>query len=230
MNKKKNLFKIFTQDVVYNYHVVKTEEPIGHLVYLIKNGSEVNVDTLEFDPTIIVEELISNCGVKIEKFAPSIFFTEEDNTEKLKYELEDKLSADSDFSTFIESIKDEYRILEVRDSLLFKKDPEEYERVKQEEHNEHQKDLLEQYGKQQEDQKNQREKHILSYNNDLIKLLSEYFSEIVEYEKRDFNFDNELKKIVGGLADIESWIKIDEKPFICNIKICSIEQNKLKYF
>lgn len=192
MNKKKNLLNIFSQDVSYNYHVVKTAEPDGHLIYLIKNGSELNTDTLEFSPTKIVEDLVKDCEVSIEKFAPAIFFTEEANTEKLKYELNDKLSETAEFSAFIDSIKDEYRILEVKDSLLFKKDPEAYEEAKRKEYEEHQKELWDEVIEQHKAKQKGREETLMSYNNDLIKLMKEYFEGIIEYEKRDFNWDAEL--------------------------------------
>lgn len=230
MNKKKNLFKAFTQDVSYNYHIVKTEDPIGHLIYLIKNGSELTTDTLEFSPTVIVEELIDNCGVKIEKIAPAIFFTEESNSEKLKYELDEKLSENYEFSNFIKTIKDEYRILEVKDSLLYKKDPEAYEKAKQEEYIGKQKDLLEKYKKQIEDQKKHREEHIMSYNNDLEKLLKDYFEEVIEFEKKDIVFEVEFKKIIDALIDYDTWIKIDDKQFLCNIHTISFNNDKIDVF
>ena len=230
MSKKKNLLNLFTQDVIYNYHLIKIEEPIGHLIYLVKNGSKLDKELLEFYPTLIAEELINECNVKIEKFAPSIFFTDEDNTEKLKYELNEKLSEDTDFSAFIEEIKDEYRILELKDSLLYKKDPEAYKVAKEEDHLEHQKELLDKMIGQLEDKKKKREKSLLEYNNDLIKLLKEYFEGIIEYEKRDFKLDSELEKIAGNLIDPETWIKIGEKLFICRIEPISLETDKINVF
>ena len=137
MNKKKNLLNLFTQDTQHNYHVIKTTEPDGHLVYLMKNGLDLSTDSLEFKPTSIAEELVKECDVKIEKFAPSIFFTEETDTNELKIKLNFKLYDSEDFSNFIEGIKDEYRILEVKDSMLYKKDPEAYKASKEQEHQEH---------------------------------------------------------------------------------------------
>jgi hypothetical protein len=230
MNKKKNLLNLFTQDSSYNYHIVKTEEPVGHLIYLIKNGSKLETDTLEFSPTKIAEELIQECGVQIEKFAPSIYFTEESNTEKLRYELNDKLVEDADFSKFIETIKDEYRTLEIKDSLLFKKDPEAYEKTKREEYEEHQKELWDEMVEQLNNKRKKREEAILAYNNDLIKLMKEYFEGIVEYEKRDFQFDSEFEKFLSNLVDPETWIKINDKPFICRAEIISLEQDRMNVF
>lgn len=230
MNKKKNLLNLFTQDASYNYHLVRTEEPNGHLIYLVKNGSELNVETLEFSPTKIAEELIQECSVQIEKFAPSIFFTEESNTEKLKYELNDKLSETAEFSAFVESIKDEYRILEVKDSLLFKKDPEAYEAEKKKEYEDHQKELWDQVIEEHKEKIRKRTEHLMSYENDLVKLMKEYFQNIIEYEKRDFNLDSELEKLVGNLIDPETWIKINDKPFICRIEPISFEKDKMNAF
>lgn len=230
MNKKKNLLNLFTQDVTYNYHLIKTEEPNGHLIYTIKNGSNLDIDTLEFSPTLIVEELMNDCGVKVEKFAPSIFFTEEYNTEKLIYELNDKLSQESNFSDFINKIKDEYRILEVKDSLLYKKDPNAYNEAKEKEKKEHQEELLGDFIKQLNEQKKRREEALLKYNNNFIKLLKDQLESTIEYEKRDFNLNLELEKIISNLIDPETWIKVDDKPFICKIETISIEEDKINLF
>lgn len=230
MSKKKNLLKLFTQDSSYNYHIVKTTEPDGHLIYLIKNGSEITTDTLEFSPTKIAEELIQDCGVQIEKFAPAIFFTEEANSAKLKYELDDKLSQTTEFSAFIETIKDEYRILEVKDSLLFKKDPEAYEKAKRQEYEEHQKELWDEMLEQLNDKKKSREDAILVYENDLIKLMKEWFENIIEYEKRDFNFELELEKFIGNFIDPETWIKINDQPFVCRAEVISFEKDRMNVF
>lgn len=230
MNKKTNLLNLFTQDSSYNYHLVVTKDPDGHLLYLIKNGSKLDIETLEFSPTRIAETLVDECNVKIEKIAPSIFFTEETNTEKLRYQLNEKLSETSEFSELIESVKDTYRILEVKDSLLYKKDPEAYEEARRKEHQEKQKELIDELMKQIEDQKKQREEKLESYNNDLVKLLKDYFEEIIEFEKRDFNIDKELENIIGGLIDQDTWIKIEDKPLLAKIEICSLEQNKMNVF
>jgi len=230
MNKKKNLFNLFTQDVSYNYHLIKTEEPNGHLVYLIKNGKKLETDTLEFSPTKIVEDLVKECDIKLEKFAPALFFTKEFDTEILKEKLNDKLSEDSEFSLFIDTIKDEYRILEVKDSLLYTKDPDAYEDAKRKEKNEHQKELLDEVIKQMEDKKKKREDYLLSYDNDLMKLIKDQLESVIEYEKQDFDFTSEIEKIVGNLIDEESWIKIDDKPFICKIDVVSLEKDKMDVF
>jgi hypothetical protein len=230
MNKKKNLLNLFTKDVSYNYHIIKVDEPKGHLIYLIKNGSELNTDTLEFAPTKIAEELISECEVEIEKFAPAIFFTEVSNSDELKYKLGEKLEESNEFSSFIETIKDEYRILEIKDSLLFKKDPQAYENEKRKEYEDHQKELWDEMIEQHKNKKQKREDSILAYDNDLFKLLKEYFEGIIEYENRDFQFEAELEKIVGNLIDPETWIKINDNPFVCRIEVISLEKDRMNVF
>jgi hypothetical protein len=230
MNNKKSLLKLFTKDVSYNYHIVKTTEPKGHLIYLIKSGSELNTDSLEFTTTLIAEELINECEIKIEKIAPAIFFTETKNSKELKYKLNNKLSEDKKFSKFIKTIKDEYRILEVKDSLLYKKDPEAYKKAKEEERAEHQNELMGKMLEQIEEEKKQREEYLLSYNNDLIKLLKDYLDSVIEFEKQDLILNKEIKKVIYNLIDIETWIKIDEKPLVCDINICSFEKDKLNVF
>jgi len=230
MGNKTNLFKLFTQDISFNYHLIKTEEPNGHLIYVMKNGDDINQDTLEFSPTIIVEELISLCLVKIEKFTTGILFTEEFDTEELKEKLNIKLSENPDFSIFIEQIKDDYRSLEIKDSLLYKRDPEAYEAAKQKEHIDHQNELWEKYAKEIEDKKSKREESILAYNNNLIKLLKDILEDVIEYEKQDFNLLKEIEKIINNIIDPETWIKINDQPYACRIEICSLEQDKMNVF
>jgi hypothetical protein len=196
----------------------------------MKDGLELNVDTLEFSPTKIIEELIDECDVKIEKFAPSIYFTEEINTNDLKLKLKYKLYESDIFSNFINTIKDEYRALEVMDSLLYKKNPKAYEDAKQKEHEEHQKELWEEYTKQIEDKKKKREDYLISYNNDLKKLLQEYFESSIEFEKRDFNFSKEIDNLLNNLIDNEKWIKVNDKPLTCINDVVSIKNDSLDMF
>lgn len=227
---KKNLIDIFTKDTKYNYHLIRTDDPIGHLLYLMKNGSQLTTDSLEFVTTRVAEELVKDCGVEIEKIAPGIFFTNENNTEKLKYELNERLIENNEFSSFIESIKDQYRILEIKDSLLYKKDPEAYEEAKKKEHVEKQKELLEQLKNQIENSKIERENALLSYNNNLIKLIRDHFDDVIEFEQADFNFQKEIETIIFNLIDEETWLKIDGVPFSCNIEIISMEREQMKVF
>ena len=227
MDKKKNLLNLFTEDVTYNFHLIKTEEPSGHLIYLIKNGSPINTDTLEFSKKDIAEELISECNIEIEKVTCSVYFTKEDNTEKLKYQLTEKLVEDSEFSNFIEEIKNEYRILEIKDTLLYKKDPKAYEESRRQEHIEHQKELWDRVVEQYNKQKKDREDALIAYDNNIIELLKEYFESIIEYEKQDFDFFVELDKIISNLIDPETFIKIDDSTFICRTEIIKLENDKI---
>jgi len=210
--------------------VILTQGPDGHLIYLIKNGSKLDAETLEFSPTRIAEELINECSIKIEKFAPGIFFTEENNTIELKEKLNFKLSESDEFSLLIDSIKDEYRILEVNDSLLFKKDPDAYNEAKQKEHDEHQKELWSDMLEQISEKKKKRDESLTAYNNDLIKLLKEYFEDTIEFEKRDLNLASELDNLIGNLIDPETWIKIEDKPFSCRIEICSLDSDRMNVY
>ena len=230
MNKKKKLLDLFTQDVEYNYHLTRTIDPNGHLLYIMKNESELNTDSLEFAPTVIIQELLKNCYIEVEKFAPAIFWTNEFDTDELKTKLNKKLSEEVIFSNFIESIKEEYRILEIQDSLLYKKDPEAYEESKRSEYAEHQKELMGDYIKQHQESKNKREKILLDYNNNLIKLLKEYFEGVIEFEKKDFNFTIELEKIISSLIDTETWVKVEDHPFACRIEMCSLLEDRMKVY
>lgn len=230
MTNKQRLLSLFSEDVEYNYHIISTTEPNGNLIYLIKNGLELNTDSLEFSQLKIAEELIGQCSVKIEKLAPAIYFTDEIDIKSLSEKLDIKISKNSDFSFFIDSIKDEYRILEVKDSLLYKKDPEAYEEAKQKEHNAKQKDLWGEYTKQIEGKAKQREEALMAYENDLMKLLKEYFEGIIEYEKRDFDFTTEFQKIIGNLVNPETWIKINDRPYVCRIDLLSLEKDRVNVY
>ena len=230
MTNKERLLSLFSDDVEYNYHIVPTTEPNGNLIYMIRNGKELNLETLEFSTLKIAEELVNQCSVKIEKFAPSIYFTDESDINELSGKLDIKMSKNSDFSIFIDSIKDEYRILEVTDSLLYKKDPEAYQEAKQKEHIVHQKELWDEYTKQIESKTKSREDALKVYQNDLIKLLKEYFEGVIEYEKHDFLFDIEFQKIIGNLVNPETWIKINERPYVCRIDVLSIEKDRIEVY
>jgi len=230
MTNKERLLSLFSEDVEYNYHIVPTTEPNGNLIYMIRNGKDLNLETLEFSTLKIAEELVNQCSVKIEKFAPSIYFTDETDINDLSEKLNLKMSKNLDFSVFIDSIKEEYRILEVKDSLLYKNNPEAYQEAKQKEHAEHQKELWGEYTKQIEDKVKSRTDAIMAYENDLIKLLKEYFESIIEYEKRDFSFDVEFQKIIGNLVNPETWIKINDIPYVCRIEILSLEKDRVNVY
>lgn len=230
MDKKKNLLKLFTEDVIYNYHIIKTNEPEGHLIYIIKSGSKLERSTLEFSPTLIAEELITNCMIKVDKFAPSVFWAEDIDSDNLKLKLNQKFSESYLFSEFVEYIKDDYRILEIKDSLLFKKNPEEYEAERKKEFDEHQTELLEDVIADIKKRKVKREKLLLEYNNDLIKLMKNWFQNIVEFENRDFDFTLELEKFIANFIDDQTWIKVDDKAFLCRAEIIELNQNQMEVY
>jgi len=230
MSKKKNLLKLFSQDVSYCFHLIESKEPDGNLIYVLNSESKFDVDSLEFSPTHIIEELFLECDIKVEKFAPAVFFSDITSSEELKYKLKEKLEENTEFSEFIGTVKDEYRMLEIRDSLLYKKDPEEYEKVKRAEHEEQQKDLYEKALEQQREQIKQREDALLAFDNDLIKLLQDSLKSTIQYEKHDFEYQKIIERFINNLMDIDTWIKIDEKPFNCNIHVCSIKKDKLNVF
>jgi hypothetical protein len=230
MDKKKKLLKLFTDDISYNYHLIKTNEPEGHLIYLIKSGSELERSSLEFSPTLIVEELIKECMIKVEKFAPSVFWCEDIDTSNLKIKLNQKLSESVIFSEFVEYIKDDYRILEIQDSLLYKKNPDEYDAERKREHEIRQRELLDDFIKQAKQKQQKREDILLEYNNNLIKLMIDWFKPIIEFENKDFDFSVELDKFLGNFIDPESWIKVNNKPLTCRSEIISLNENNMKVF
>lgn len=230
MDKKKKLLKLFTDDTSYNYHLIKTNEPDGHLIYLIKNGLDLDRTSLEFSPTLIVEELIKECMVKVEKFAPAVFWCEDIDTSNLKMKLNQKLNESINFSEFVEYIKDDYRILEIQDSLLYKKNPEEYDAERKKEHDIQQRELLEDFIEQAKQKQLKRESMLLKYNNNLINLMIDWFKPIIEFENKDFNFYIELDKFLGEFIDSESWIKINDKPLLCRSEIISLNEDNMKVF
>lgn len=230
MDKKKNLLKLFTDDVTYNYHLIKTNDPDGHLIYLIKNGSNLERSTLEFSLTLIVEELIKECMVKVEKFAPAVFWCDDIDTSILKTKLNKKLNESVNFSEFIEYIKDDYRILEIRDSLLYKKNPEEYNAERKKERDIQQRELLEDFIKQEKNKQEQLETILLEYNNNIIKLMIDWFKPIIEFENKDFDFSIELDKFIGRFIDPETWINVNGKPLVCRSEIISLNEDNMKVF
>lgn len=230
MSKKKNLLNLFSKDMKYNYHIVSTQNPNGNLIYIIRNGLELNTDSLEFSPTHIVEVLIKECEVNIEKIAPAVFFTEEQDVKKLELKINSKLYHSNDFSNFIDTIKDEYKDILIKDFLLYKNDPEKYNEISSKEKIEYQKDLLDDYIKKIQDKNKNREEKLISYNNDLTKLINEYLEEIIKFEKKDFNLSKEIDKLLDSIIDFDKWIKVNDKPFICKTKIISFEKDRMFVF
>lgn len=230
MSKKKNLLKLFSQDISYYFHTIKKENPDGHLIYVLKSDSNLDVEKLEFSPTHIIEELFHECDLKVEKFAPAVFFSEITNTDELKYKLTEKMEENDKFSSFIESIKDNYRILEIKDSLLYKKDPEEYNQKMQKEKEEKQKDILEKVIEQQKEQQKKREEALLKFNNNIFNLLKDTLKYTIQYEKTDFDYQKTINNIMTNLIDIKKWIMENNKPYNCNIYIHKLNQKSIGVF
>jgi hypothetical protein len=168
--------------------------------------------------------------VKVEKFAPAVFWCEDIDTSNLKMKLNQKLNESINFSEFVEYIKDDYRILEIQDSLLYKKNPEEYDAERKKEHDIQQRELLEDFIEQAKQKQLKRESMLLKYNNNLINLMIDWFKPIIEFENKDFNFYIELDKFLGEFIDSESWIKINDKPLLCRSEIISLNEDNMKVF
>lgn len=214
---KANLLKAFTKDKKHFYHTVPNK--LGHLVYVSSEQQEYTIDNLEFKRNAIIEGLLDKVESKFSKVAPSIYFTDEKNLEKLDYELSEDFHKNKEFSNFIESIKDEYRMLEVRDFLLYKEDPEAYEKLKQEEHLEAQRGLWDRLINQQKESELRRKKAIAEYKNDLVKLLHDALESDILYEKKDFILKNVLSKFIFSIIENdEKWPKRNEQHIMGNQK------------
>jgi len=137
--------------------------------------------------------------IKFEKVAPSIYFTDEKNTEKLKYALGEDMLENSDFSSFIEDIKEEYRALEVEDFLIFKKDPDAYEKKKEEEYKQKQLDTWERYKKQVEEQERIKRTAIDQYDGDLIKLFNDNLLHTIIKKDKKFSLKDPFSKLVYSI-------------------------------
>lgn len=138
----RKIFDIISKNQKFNYHIVKSEIENGFLIYIKDNDVENSIEKLEFTPTIIAETFISNNDLKIEKVAPSIFFIDNINIDELKNKLNINLFESNEFSIFIESIKNNYRKLEIEDFILYKKDSKSYDENKKKEYSKNQKRLL----------------------------------------------------------------------------------------
>ena len=219
MNKKKNLMNIFSNDIEYYYHLIKNIDQNGHILYIINSDKELKESSLEFKSTYtVIEYLISNdCNTNIEKIAPSVYFIDDNDTENIKTNLNKKLIENSKFSKFIEKIRNKYRILEIKEFLLYKKDPDTYINNKKNEKIEHQKKLLEKLLEQNNEENKKREERLLSYNNDIISLLKDYILESITYKKEDFDFYVSFNEFVTNFSDNNKKLS--------NIKIVDINKN-----
>lgn len=222
MGLKDNLLKAFSEGINYYYHLEKNK--LGHLIYVSIERDEYSVENLEFKMNVIIEGFLNKYETTFQKVAPSIYFTDETNTEKLNYELGEDFKTNSIFSEFILSIKEEYRILEVKDFLLYKEDPEAYEKAKEEEYQANQQRLLDELKKQQKSHEEKRKKIIREYNNNLITLFKDALIDAVLYEKQDFELPKELSKLVFSLIENdEKWAKRENQFVMGNEKFEPID-------
>lgn len=198
MSRKNDLLKLFSQNTNYYYHIIPNE--LGHLIYVTQEREDYSVENLEFKLNSIIEGFMDKPeDIKFEKVAPSIYFTDEKNTEKLKYALGEDMMENSDFSSFIEDIKEEYRALEVEDYLIFKKDPDAYEKKKEEEYKQKQLETWERYKKQVEEQERIKRTAIDQYDGDLIKLFNDNLLHTIIKKDKKFSLKDPFSKLVYSI-------------------------------
>jgi hypothetical protein len=206
-DRKKNLLKLFTDDVEYYFHIIKND--IGHIIYLSEGKDEYSTDGLEFKLNKIMEGFLENLEITFERIAPALYFTTETNTEKLKYELGEDFKKNDKFDNFVEEIKDTYRDLEVAEFLLYKKDPEAYEKMKNDEYKKEQSDIWEKYKKQQVDTEISKRETISDYNGDLIKLFVDNLQSSAIKEKGNFKFKQHFTNLIFSMiSDDEEQSKL----------------------
>ncbi len=208
MSRKTNLLKLFSENTEYHFHIISNE--LGHLIYVSQEKNKYDVEGLEFKLNTIIEGFLDKPkDTNFEKVAPSIYFTDETNSEKLKYDLSEDMNENSVFSSFIEDIKNEYRSLEIEDFLLYKKDPEAYEKNKEEEHKQQQLETWERYKKQEEEQDRIKRTAIEQYDENLVKLFKEnLLHEIIKKDKK-FKLKNTFSQLVYSiLTDDEEQSKL----------------------
>ena len=225
---KKNLLAVFSQDIKFNYHLIKVNEPKGIFIFLKKEDVENNTDTLEFASCNLATDIVNSLGIKIEKVSPSLFFTELSNEKNLQTRLNKKFSKNAEFSAFVETIKDTYCDLQVRDFLLKKKDPVAYEETKKKEKLIQQEELLKKIEKDMSKREKIRETLLKQYNNDLIKLLRDMFFESIYEEREKVVLNGVFFQVLQNFADRDSWVKKDNETFLGNVDIINIEKNKMK--
>lgn len=229
------LKKLILSETSFNYHIRKTKKPFGCLIYIIDKSlmdynNDKNLKTLEFTLTSIAEDLLKTNDIIVEKFAPSVFWTDEKDIKVLKSKLNniDNFSESVDFSKFVNDIKDQYRILEIKDSLMYKYDPKKYELNQQKNYESNQKDLFDKIISQAKAKQDKYDEKILSYNNNLINLMKDYFKEVIENKR--LNIDQEIYKFIMNFIDKDTWLKINDKPFDGDIRIIEFDTNNIKLF
>jgi len=227
MSRKSNLLKLFTENTEYYFHIVSDE--IGHLIYVSQEKNEYTTEGLEFKLNTIIEGFLGKSDdVGFEKVAPSIYFTEEKDTNKIKYILGEDMMENSDFSSFIEDIKNEYRSLEVEDYLLYKKDPEAYEKKKEEDYQKQQMEKWDKYKKQQEEQERIKRTAIKQYDGDLIKLFKDNFLNVILSEEKKFKLRTPFNNIIYSILTNDEeqaklWPMRDNQTITGNNKFNAIE-------
>lgn len=232
MKKKEILLKLFSDTAEYYYHIIKNN--IGHIIYVTKEKNDHSTDNLEFTKNSIIEGFLNNIeNITFEKVAHSIYFTNEKNTKRLKYELNNDMKENYKFSNFIENIIDDYRKTEIDDFIEQKTDPEGYKKRKEEEYKEKQKQIWENYKKQVEEEEKIRREAIKKYNGDLIKLLKDNLLDTIIRKEEKFDVYNSFMKIVLSILsneDNDIWPKRNNTPIVGNehFKPISIKDNKLK--
>lgn len=208
MNKKKNLLKLFSQNKEYYFYI--EEKEIGHLIYVSKEKTEYNTDTLEFKVNSIIEGFLNELSITFEKVAPSVYFTEEKNIKKLKYELGEEFKESTTFNSFIEEIKEKYFQDEIGDFLIYKSDPEAYEKKKNDEYKKHQSELYNKLMEQQKESEKKRKDLINEYDNDIIKIFKDVLLPTIIFEEKDFKLNTQLSKFIFSLIEKdEKWAKRD---------------------
>lgn len=234
MNKKKNLLKLFADTSEYYFHIIKND--IGHLIYVTKEKNEYSIDNLEFTKNSIIEGFMDDIkDIEFKKVAHSVYFTNETNTEKLKYELSENIVENKHFSEFVKSIKDDYRKTEIDEFIEYTTDPDEYEKRKKEKYEKKQRELWDAYKKQTEELEKQKRKTIKKYNGDLIKLFKENLHDIIINKGKDFKFQEMFMRIILNIIPNDDeqgklWPKRAKQPIVGNEKFLpiKIKDNKLQ--
>jgi len=227
MSRKNDLLKLFSKNTEFYFHIIPNE--LGQLIYITQEKDEYTIEGLEFKLNSIIEGFFDGVEkIGFEKVAPSIYFTEEKNSEKLKYELGEDMMENLDFSTFIENIKETYRALEVEDYLLYKKDPEAYEKKKEKEHKQEQLETWERYKKQVKEQKRIKKTAIEQYDGDLVKLFKDNLLHTIIEKDKKFNLKNPFSQLVYSILtnnedQAKFWPKREGQTITGNDKFDAIE-------
>lgn len=227
MSRKSDLLKLFSQNTNYYFHIIPND--LGHLIYVTQERTDYSVENLEFKLNSIIEGFMNKPeDIKFEKVAPSIYFTDEKNTEKLKYALGEDMMENSNFSSFIEDIKEVYRTLEVEDFLIYKKDPDAYKKKKEEEYKQQQLDAWNRYKKQVEEQERIKRNAISQYDGDLAKIFYDNLLPTIIRQDKKFKLKEPFSKLVYSILTNDEeqgllWPTRDNQTIVGNDKFDVIE-------